>query len=189
MRKLLVALTIIFAILSTNCGSADEKVFSITPEEFMQRYNANLDKCIPNAELRKNLKLQGFEPVSMNGDKIGVSFKTSQKYLAMEVLFGKSGNILTVHEPLHDEIVSHAVNFKIMCGVGAYSIHGDADPELWRWNETAVTINNLFKAFDSGNLSPTVSRNGITCDINASLGDFGNKLSGDSICFSARATD
>ena len=189
MRKLLVALTIIFAVLSTNCGSADEKIFGVTPEGFMQRYNANLDKCIPNAELRKNLKLQGFEPVSMNGDKIGVSFKTSQKYLAMEVLFGKSGDILTVHQLLRDEIFSHAVNFKIMCGVGAYSIHGDADPELWRWNETANALQELFKAFEGGNLSPTVSRNGITCNINAGLGDFGNKLSGDSICFSARATD
>ena len=188
MRKLLVALIIIFAILSTNCGSADEKIFGVTPEEFMQRYNANLDKCIPNAELRKNLKLRGFEPVIIDGDKIGVSFKTAQEYLAMEILHVKD-DVLTVHLPLRDEIVSHSVNFKIMCGVGAYSIHSDADTELWRWNETANTLQKLFKAFDGGNLSPTVSRNGISCNINAGLGDFGNKLSGDSICFSARATD
>lgn len=188
MKNILVALTIIVAVLSTNCGSADEKFFGMTPEEFMQRYNANLDKCVPNAELRKNLKLHGFEPVSMNGKKLGVSFKTSQKYLAMEILHGKV-DILAVHLPLSDEIVSHAINFKIMCGVGAYSIHGDADPELWRWNETAITLNKLFQAFDGGNLSPTVSHNGISYSIEPALGDFGPKLSGDSICFSARATD
>ena len=37
MRNVFVALAIIFAVMSTSCGSA-----SVTPEDFMRRYNANL---------------------------------------------------------------------------------------------------------------------------------------------------
>ena len=168
--------------LAVRCGTS-YKVFGIAPEEFISRYNANLERVIPNANLASRLKFKSAtnrEGVYSKELKF-VSFETQQSYLAAEISVKPGPEILHVHSRLDDDIVSHNAEFNLMAMVAAYSIDGSDDPDLRRWNDTLQVFNNLFAQFDSGNLSPSVTRNGITYSLSLGLGDFGGKLKTDSI--------
>ena len=181
---IILAAAIIF--LATSCGTS-YKVFGLSPEEFMHRYNTNLERVIPNANLASRLKFKGAtnrEGVYSKELKF-ISFETQQSYLAAEISV-KPGEILYVHQILDDEVISHFVEFKFMAMVAAYSIDGSDDPYLRRWNDTMQVINNLFAQLDRGNFSPHVTYNGITYSLGPGLGDFGKKLKTESILFFAK---
>ena len=198
MKKIWILLAAII-FLTASCGTS-YKVFGIAPEEFMRRYNANLERVILN--LRYNTNLERFIPDANLASRLKfksatnregvrskeikfISFETQQSYLAATISVKPGPETLRVNHRLDDEIVSHFVEFKLMAMVAAYSIDGSDDPDLRRWNDTAQVINNLFAQLDRGNFFPRVTYNGITYSLVMGLGDLGGKLKSESICFSA----
>ena len=177
------AAAIIF--LATSCGTS-YKVFGISPEEFMRRYNDNLSifKSTSNAKLFYSLKVDGVRHLRFHtGDKTFVSLETQQNYLAMELT--AQPDTVHVHWSLNDGNAAHVADFKVMSGVAAYSIDGSDDPKYQRFQETAEVIDALFAQFDRGNYSPRVTYNGITYSLSPGLGDLGGKLKSESIWFTA----
>ena len=185
-KKFLAAATVCVMFLAVSCG-ANEKFFGVTGEEFMQRYNANLDMYVSAskyADLVAGLKVDGVRQFKV-GDMTVVSLQTRQNYLAMEL--SANPDIVNVHWSLNDRNDAHAVAFKIMACVAAYSI--DADNDSQRFDENAKAIDALFTQFDRGNLSPTITHGGITYSLGAGMGDFGKTLKGESIWFTAKKSN
>ena len=185
-KKIFAAATVCVMFLAVSCG-ANEKFFGVTGEEFMQRYNANLEMYLSGskyADLADRLKVDGVRQFKI-GDMTVVSLRTRQNYLAMEL--SANPDIVNVHWSLDDRNDAHAVAFKIMACVAAYSI--DADRDSQRFDETAKAIDALFAQFNRGNLSPTITHGGITYSLNAGMGDFGQTLKGESVWFTAKKSN
>lgn len=186
-KKFLAVALVFVMLLAVSCGN-DEKFFGGTGEEFMQRYNANLDRYISDtkyADLVDSLKVDGVRYLKV-ADKVPfASLQTRTNYLAMEI--SAQPDIVNVHWNLNDRNAAHGVAFKIMACVAAYSI--DADRDSQRFDETVKAIDALFTQFDRGNLSPTITHEGITYSINAGMGDFGGTLKGESIWFTAKKSN
>lgn len=182
-KKIFAAATVCVMFLAVSCG-ANEKFFGVTGEEFMQRYNANLDKYVSNADLADRLKVDGVRQFKI-GDTTFVSLRTRQNYLAMEL--SANPDIVNVHWSLSDGNDAHIRDFAFMSGVAAYSI--DADNDRQRFDETAKAIDALFAQFNRGNLSPTITHGGITYSLNAGMGDFGKTLKGESVWFTAKKSN
>ena len=186
-KKFLAAATVCVMFLAVSCGT-NEKFFGVTGEEFMQRYNANLDMYVSAskyADLVAGLKVDGVRQFKV-ADTTFVSLRTRQNYFAMEL--SANPDVVSVHWSLDDgNAAAHAVAFKIMACVAAYSI--DADYNGQRFDETAKAIDALFTQFDRGNLSPTITHGGITYSLGAGMGDFGKTLKGESIWFTAKKSN
>ena len=185
-KKFLAAATVCVMFLAVSCG-ANEKFFGVTGEEFMQRYNANLDMYVSAskyADLVAGLKVDGVRQFKV-GDTTFVALQTRQNYLAMEL--AANPDIVNVHWSLDDGNDAHAVAFKIMACVAAYSI--DADRDGQRFDENAKAIDALFAQFNRGNTSPTITHGGITYSLDAGMGDFGKTLKGESIWFTAKKSN
>ncbi len=186
--KKIFAVAAVFVMFLAVSRGTEEKFFGITPEEFMNRYNANIDRLVSDKNHAERLKIDGFEPVSAKGEKIGIAFHTRQKYLALEIALINpeevtlsEQHVLMVHLDENDSSLAHFIDFKLMSAFAAYTIENKKnDPDGIAMTRT---ISNLFDQFGAGNQAPIVSRNGFSYGLRHGAGDFGKVIDDASLVF------
>lgn len=144
-----------------------DNTLHITPEEFMRRYNSNLQQFIKRnlddektgKKLYEYLKINRIEPVYTNSKKVGLIFKTNVPIISIESLGNENEQYLKVIQlcmPLSEAKNSSWQSFCNTAVIIAHSINNKKNLQ-----ETEKIIGNLLEQFDNGNLSPTVTVDGI----------------------------
>ena len=143
-----------------------DNTLHITPEEFQRKYNNNLQQFImgkidetTGKRLYEHLKINRIAPVYFNSKKMGLIFKTNEPSISIETYSKDNEQYLSGVQlcmSLSENSNSAWQNFCKTAVIAAHSINNKKNLQ-----ETEQIIRNLLEQFDNGNLSPTLTVDGI----------------------------
>ena len=152
---------------------------NITPEQFIERYNAHLIK-LSNSEEYNRLKITGTDNIYLDNKCIGLVFKMNDRYLSISS-GGKDKYLKNIIVEYPFEMLR--MNSKIWSEfVGLMVVTASSINEQKNDKEITNMVKSLLTQFDNGNMSPEINMDGIKYSIGPMM-SMNNKIKGATTAF------